>query len=220
VARIFDAGQHAHGFIAIGQVATGVIAIGQNALGVVAIGQLARGGIAIGQAAFGIVSIGMVSGGLLSTVALAGVAGRNGKGFVFELVPKLTRRPVLPHTTTAPEVWSKGGPGWVEATLVRDSKGNVALVADERPLGVKMSPALRAAAERALQNHRTGVLAYTSRAGDVLVCDRLMEHRTPGLAERLRYAGWAARFIALLALATAYWILVVFPLIRGLLALE
>ena len=125
MARIFDAGQHAHGFIAIGQSATGFIAIGQTALGVIAIGQLARGALAIGQAAFGIVSIGMVSGGLLGTVAIAGVAGRKGAGFVLELLPKLTRQRTLPTTTSAHAVWTSGEAGWVRATLVRDPNGNV-----------------------------------------------------------------------------------------------
>jgi hypothetical protein len=221
VARIFDAGQHAHGFIAVGQVATGFIAIGQSALGVIAIGQVARGGIAIGQASFGIVSVGMVSGGLLGTVALGGVAGRKGAGFVLELLPRLTRQRVLPSTSSAQEIWSSGEPGWLRAMLVRDPNGNAALFDEEgRPLGVKMLPALRATAEGALANESREVLAYASRAGDVLVCERLMEARPPALVERLRYATWAPRFVALAILATAYWLYVGFPLVRALVALD
>ncbi len=200
MARIFDAGQHAHGFIAVGQVATGFIAIGQSALGVIAIGQVARGVVAIGQASFGIVSVGMVSG---------------------ELLPKLTRQRVLPSTSSAQEIWSSGETGWLRAMLVRDPNGNAALYDEEsRPLGVKMLPALRATAEGALANESREVLAYASRAGDILVCERLMEARPPALMERLRYATWAPRFVALAIMATAYWLYVGFPLVRALVALD
>jgi hypothetical protein len=220
VARLFDAGQHAHGFIAVGQSATGFIAIGQTALGVIAIGQLARGGIAIGQAAFGIVSIGMVSGGLLGTVAIAGVAGRKGAGFVLELLPRLTRQRALPPVSSAQAVWSSGEPGWVRATLVRDPNGNAALFDDGRPLGIKMVPALRATAEQAITKGASEVLALTSRSGEVLVCERLMEAKAPTIAERLSYAAWLPRFVGLVLLATAYWILVGLPLVRGLVTLD
>jgi hypothetical protein len=219
VARFFDAGQHAYGFIAVGQFATGFVAIGQSALGVIAIGQLARGGIAIGMASFGVVSIGMASGGLLGTMALIGVAGRKGAGGVFELIPKLTRRRALPHTSSARDVWSNGEPGWIRATLVRDPNGNAALFEDGRPLGVKMVPALRRTAEKALESGACDVLGYTSRAGEVLVCERLMEATAPTLVERLSYATWAPRFIGLALLATVYWLLVGFPLVRALVAL-
>lgn len=220
MARFFDAGQHAHGFIAVGQIATGFIAIGQSALGVIAIGQLARGGIAIGQASFGIVSVGMVSGGLLSTVALGGVAGRKGAGFVLELLPKLTRQRVLPRASSVEDIWSSGEPGWIKATLVHDPNGHITLVDDGRQLGVKLIPALRATAEQALAKGTCDVRALTSRAGDVLVCERLMEARPPAFVERLAYATWAPRFVALAVLATAYWLYVGFPLIRALVALD
>jgi hypothetical protein len=218
--RFFDAGQHAHGFIAVGQIATGFIAIGQSALGVIAIGQLARGGIAIGQASFGIVSVGMVSGGLLGTIALGGVAGRKGAGFVLELLPKLTRQRVLPHASSVADIWSSGEPGWVKATLVRDPNGHAALFDDERPIGVKLVPALRGTAEQALANGTCNVRAYTSRDGHVLVCERLMEARPPAFVERLAYATWAPRFVALIVFATAYWLYVGFPLVRALVALD
>jgi len=220
VARFFDAGQHAHGVIAIGQFATGVVAIGQSALGVIAIGQLARGGVAIGQASFGIVSVGMVSGSLLNTVAIAGVAGRKGAGFVLELLPKLTRQRVLPRTSSPQEVWSSGEPGWVRATLGRDPNGSPTLFGDGGPLGIKLLPGLRSAADVAIERGSADIVAQCTRNGEVLVCDRLMEAGAPRLIERLRYATWVPRFFALAALATAYWILVVFPLIRGLLALD
>jgi hypothetical protein len=220
VARIFDAGQHAQGFIAVGQFATGFIAIGQVATGVIAVGQVARGGIAIGMASFGIVSIGMASAGLLNTFALIGVAGRRGGGGVFELVPKLTRKRALPDTRSAAEIWSSGEPAWVRATLVRDPNGNAALFDDGRPLGVKMSPALRRAADEALAKGACDVLAYASRAGDVLVSDRLMEATPMSLVERLSYAAWVPRFFALAFLATLYWLFVGFPLVRALTALD
>ncbi len=216
MAPIFDAGQHAHGVIAVGQFATGVIAIGQVATGVIAVGQVARGGIAIGMASFGVVSIGMVSFGLLNTFAMVGVAGRKGAGLVIELVPKLSRKRVLPRTRSAQEIWSSGEPGWVRATLVRDPNGNAALFDDGRPLGVKMPPALRKVAEKALARGSCDVLAYTSRGGDVLVSERLMEAAPPTLIERLSYAAWAPRLVGLVVLATLYWMFVGFPLVRAL----
>jgi hypothetical protein len=216
VARFFDAGQQAHGFIAVGQYATGVIAIGQSALGVIAIGQLARGVIAIGQASFGIVSIGMVSGGLLGAIAMGGIAGRKGVGFVLELLPKLRRHHVLPPTTSAEDVWTTGDPGWVRASIVRDPNGNATLFDDDRPLQVKMVRGLRAAADGAIGSE---VLAYTSRFGEVLVCEKLMATTPPSLVERIGYAMWVPRFLALTALAVAYWLVVGFPLIRALVLL-
>jgi hypothetical protein len=220
VARIFDAGQHAHGFIAVGQFATGFIAIGQVATGVIAIGQVARGCIAIGMASFGIVSIGMASLGLLNTFALVGVAGRRGGGGVFELVPRLTRKRALPPTSSVAEVWSSGQPAWVRATLVRDPNGNAALFDDGRPIGVKMAPPIRRTAEKALAEGSCDVLAYASRVGDVLVSDRLMQASTPTLIERLSYATWAPRLAGLALLATVYWLLVGFPIVRALAALD
>jgi hypothetical protein len=216
VAPLFDAGQHAHGVIAVGQFATGVIAIGQVATGVIAVGQVARGGIAIGMASFGIVSIGMASFGLLNTFAMVGVAGRKGAGLVIELVPKLSRKRVLPRTSSAQEIWSSGQPGWVRATLVRDPNGNATLFDDGRPLGVKMAPGLRKVAEKALARGSSDVLAHTSRGGDVLVSERLMAAAPPTLIERLSYATWVPRFAGLVVLATLYWVLVGFPLVRAL----
>jgi hypothetical protein len=220
VNRIFDAGQHAHGFIAVGQFATGFIAIGQVATGFIAIGQVARGCIAIGMASFGIVSIGMASAGLLNTFGLVGIGGRRGGGIVVELLPRLTRKRALPHTSSATEVWSSGQPAWVRATLVRDPNGNAALFDDGRPLGVKMAPTLRRAADQALSQGSCDVLAYASRMGDVLVSERLMQATTPTLIERLSYATWAPRLAGLVLLATLYWLLVGLPLVRGLAALD
>jgi len=217
VARFFDAGQHAHGFIAIGQVATGFIAIGQTALGVIAIGQLARGVIAIGQASFGILSIGMVSGGLFGATAMGGIAGRKGKGFIFEIFPKLKRQHILPSTTSAADVWATSEPGWVRASIVRDPNGNATLFDDGRPLQVKMVRGLRTAADGAIGSD---VLAYTSRSGEVLVCEKLMATSPPSLVERIGYAMWAPRFLALTLLAVAYWLVVGFPLIRALVELD
>jgi hypothetical protein len=217
---LFDAGQHAHGFIAVGQFATGFIAIGQVATGVIAVGQVARGCIAIGMASFGIFSVGMASAGLLNTFALLGVAGRRGGGGVLELLPRLTRKRALPHARSAAEVWSSGEPGWVRATLVRDPNGNPALFHDGRPLGVKMFPALRRASEESLAQGSSDVMAYVSRAGDVLVSERLMQASMPTLVERLSYAAWAPRFVGLVVLATLYWIFVGFPIVRALVTLD
>src|SRR5579859_3548514 len=163
--RFFDAGQHAHGVIAIGQFATGVVAIGQMSLGVVAIGQVARGGIAIGMASFGVVSVGMAAGGLLNTFAMIGIGGRRAGGGVFELLPRLTRQRVLPRAASPADIWNSGEPGWVRATVFSDPNGNPALVSGGQPLGIKLLPALRTTADRALQDGSTDVLAYTTRIG-------------------------------------------------------
>jgi hypothetical protein len=218
--RLFDAGQHAHGVIAVGQFATGFVAIGQMALGVVAIGQVARGGIAIGMASFGVVSVGMAAGGLMTTFGLVGVGGRRGGGGIYELLPRLTRQRVLPRASSPTEIWQSGEPGWVRATVARDPNGNLALLAGGQPLGIKLVPALRTTADQALQEESPDVLAYTSRIGEVLVADRLMQAAPPKLVERLRYASWVPRFIGLVLLATAYWVLVGFPLVRGLVTLD
>src|SRR5689334_427078 len=123
MARIFDAEQHAHGFIAVGQFATGFVAIGQVATNVIAIGQVARGCIAIGMTSFGIVSIGMASLGLLNTFAMVDVAERKNDRLVIELLPKLSRKRTLPAARSAQEIWSSSEPSWVHATLVRDPNG-------------------------------------------------------------------------------------------------
>ena len=213
MSRFFDAGQEAHGFIAVGQLATGVIAIGQSALGVIAIGQLSRGVVAVGQLSFGVFSVGMGSVGIFGTIAMGGVAGRRGLGFVLELIPRLKRRRVPPATTSARDVWSTGEAGWVRGQLVRDPNGNAALFDGDRPMQVKLMRALRAPAESALGGD---VLAYTVRSGEVLVCERLMSTTAPTLAENLRLITWALRFGVLALIAAAYWIVVLFPLIRAL----
>jgi hypothetical protein len=218
--RFFDAGQHAHGVIAIGQFATGVVAIGQMALGVVAVGQIARGVIAIGMGSFGVVSVGMAAAGLLSSFGLVGVGGRRGGGIVIELLPRLTPQRVLPRASSPADIWNGGEPGWIRASLSPDPNGNPALYSRGQPLGIKLLPALRTTADQAIQNGSNEVLAYTSRIGDALVADRLMQAASPRFAEQLRYAGWALRFLALVALAAAYWVLVGFPLIRALVALD
>ena len=90
---LFQAGQHAHGIIAVGQVATGVIAVGQIATGVIAIGQVARGVVAIGMVSLGLVSIGMGAVGLVYAGGMVGLGGRAGFGFILPLVPLLGRQP-------------------------------------------------------------------------------------------------------------------------------
>jgi len=159
----------------------------------------------------------MVSGGLLGATAMGGIAGRKGKGFVLELLPKLRRHHVLPATTSAADVWATGEPGWVRASIVHDPNGNATLFDDGRPLQVKMVRGLREAADSAVGSD---VLAYASRSGDVLVCEKLMHATPPSLVERIGYVMWAPRLIALTALAVAYWVVVGFPLIRALVELD
>jgi hypothetical protein len=64
------------------------------------------------------------------------------------------------------------------------------------------------------------VLAFTSRSGDVLVCEKLMATSPPSLVEQIGYAMWVPRFLGLTALAVAYWLVVGFPLIRALVELD
>jgi hypothetical protein len=47
-----------------------------------------------------------------------------------------------------------------------------------------------------------------------------MQAATPTLIERLSYATWVPRFLGLTVLATLYWLLVGFPLVRILAALD
>src|SRR5262249_40218413 len=120
---------------------------------------------------------------------------------------------------SARDVGSSGQPGWIRATLVRDPNGHAALFEDGRPIGVKMVPSLRRTAEKALESGACDVLAYTACAGEALVCERLMEAAAPTLVQRLSYATWAPRFLGLALLATVYWLVVGFPLVRALVAL-
>ena len=104
-----------------------------------------------------------------------------------EILPKLTKQRVLPSASSPQAVWSSGEPGWVRASLARDPNGNPALVDGGQPLGIKLVPSLRSAADVAIERGSQEMLALCTRNGDVLVCDRLME------AEYRRAKGFYAR---------------------------
>lgn len=76
--RVFEAGVHPVGVIAVGAFPTGIIALGQGATGVVAIGQLARGFVTVGQLSLGVLALGQLSMGLVwagGQLALGGTSG-------------------------------------------------------------------------------------------------------------------------------------------------
>jgi hypothetical protein len=116
---VFAVGQEATGFIAIGQLATGFIAIGQEATGVIAIGQLARGVIAVGQLALGVVAIGMLAGGVLWCMAMLGVGGFAGPGFVLGLLgrPRIRQWSLRMAAVARRQPWDTvpGWPAWRRA---------------------------------------------------------------------------------------------------------
>jgi len=208
--KLFDAGQHATGFIAVGQEATGFFALGQIATGVIAIGQVARGGIAIGQVAFGLVGWGQGGLGVFHAVGMLGAGGR-GLGVVVRLVPSLGRPREMPPVTPLAAV-AAGHDGWLDAELAPD----LALSQAGARLPVKLDRRLqtRARALAAAGPHR--VLAHTRRIGPTLVCDRLAyEPPRPWHKPSFRIIA-ALQLAGLLVLGTAYAAVVGYPLITAL----
>lgn len=214
--RWFDVGQEAEGFIAIGQMATGVIAIGQVAFGVIAIGQVSRGVIAIGQASIGIVSVGMVAAGVGYTVALMGVGGVAGPGFVLPLVPRLPRRPRFPRTISAAALAAgRAVEGWLRVRLEPAAEGDVTMVQGDEELPVRFARRVwHLARGRSVSTRHRRVLAYVEREGEGLLCTRLMEippRRPFGCVTAV------AQFAGLCGLAVAFWLVVAQPLAAALL---
>ena len=211
--HFIDIGQEAHGVIAIGQVATGVVAIGQMAFGVIAIGQVARGVVAIGQASLGIFTVGMVSAGVGYCVALVGVGGVAGPGFVIPLVPGLAKRPRLPDTVSlaalrAGEVVA----GWLRVRLEPVGE-DVQVLHGADVVPMRFSRRVWEATRELSQRASSEALIWIERAGPELLCTRVM-----GIPPR---PGWGcglaiAQFIALCGLAVAFWLAVAKPLVAAL----
>jgi hypothetical protein len=200
---VFAVGQFAYGFFAFGQMATGVIAIGQIARGLVAVGQVGFGLVAVGQVAFG-------------SFAGAGL-GLFGRGWPFSLVPSLPRPRALPPTTDASQVRMGYGDGWIEAELGLTPSGVPCLAKAARPLDdIKLSARLVPLVRAELGRYeRPKVIAHLRRAGDTLVCDRLLHVPVP-LSERRNFrASMTARMVTLVLLAIAVWI-VIWPPIAAL----
>ena len=203
--RLFDAGQEAHGFIAVGQIATGVIAVGQLATGVVAIGQVARGVVAIGQGAIGIFTLGMGSAGLCFAVGMVGVGGL-GAGLVLPLIPSLGMRYALPKTTTLDAIEARG---WVAGGVVAASDGGLRFVDSAgHTLDVRVDAPLRRAARAHAEGPDSAALLHVRRDERGPIVDRLMRipvarWRRPGM-----WVAWALQLTGLVTLATAWWLLV------------
>ncbi len=213
--RWLDVGQEAEGFIAIGQMATGVIAIGQVAFGVIAIGQVSRGVIAVGQAAIGIVTVGMVAAGVGYSVALLGVGGVAGPGFVIPLTPLLPKRPRFPSTVSVAAL--KAGrvlAGWLRVRLEPVGADDLRVLHDGDELPVRFARRLwdKARTRAASRNRR--VLAFVERLDGELVCSRLMDIPK---RKRLGCVTWVIQFVALCGLCVAFWLAVVQPLAQALL---
>lgn len=214
IVRFFDAGQEAHGFIAIGQISTGVIAFGQVATGVIAVGQVARGVVAIGQGAIGVFTLGMGSVGVCWAVGMIGLGGR-GVGLVLPLIPSLGPRASTPDLV-APSAVADGvvQEGWIEARLTLDAEGRVAVLNSRGArMPVRLDARLRRAAEPLAAEGGPSALLRVSRERDGLVANAVM--RRPG--SRLSQPGWwliwAGQLLGLGATAVAFWLLVARPLL-------
>ncbi len=214
--RWFDVGQEAEGFIAIGQMATGVIAIGQVAFGVIAIGQVSRGVIAVGQAALGIVSVGMAAAGVGYTVAIIGVGGVAGPGFVVPLVPRLPKRPRFPDLARAADLLAGTvRSGWLRVRLRSAADGDVRVLHGDEELPVRFARRLWHLAQgRAVSPRHGRMLAHLERRDEGLVITRLMQiprRRSFGCVTAL------LQFAGLCGVAVAFWLAVAQPLARALL---
>ncbi len=211
--RIISVDPEEPGFFAVGQFAYGVIALGQMATGVIAVGQMARGVIAIGQVAVGLIAVGQLAFGLFAGVGMLGLFGR---GFPIPLVPKLPRPRELPPTGDLGRVRMGYGDGWIDADLELTREGLPALTREGLPVGdVKLAASLVPLARAELRRYEIPkVIAHVRRAGDTLVCDRLLHVPVPLTARRGFWTLTTIRMIALLALAIGVW-LAIWPPIVG-----
>ena len=214
--RVFDAGQHAHGIIAVGQFATGVIAIGQVATGVIALGQVSRGFIAIGMVSIGLFAYGMVSVGLFQCGAMVGIGGRAAFGGVLALVPDVGTRRDLPETTTLDQLYAtKRWAGWIELR-VRPTRNGAAFEHAGKPLTLRVDGIPREMIEHYAQTHPKLTYGYVDVSGANLTCTRLMDS---GTSTYLRAGFWiktALRGALLIAIAGAVWIVVIGPVLDSL----
>ena len=211
MARFFDVGVNATGFIAVGQFATGVIAFGQSAIGVIAIGQLARGVIAVGQLALGVVSYGMLSVGVVRATGMVGVAGTRGLGFVLPLVPALRPVPEGSDVVSLAHIAANGGPDWVALVLSVHGPGDVILTEPGQAPAVKLAAGLLASARKAASGGTVRVRGRVERVGSMLVCDELTVLSQP--ARRIYLdIGLGVLILSLTILAIVFWSFVGLPL--------
>ncbi|MEZ4293999.1 MAG: hypothetical protein R3B70_03405 [Polyangiaceae bacterium] len=201
--KVFDAGGEAHGFIAVGQLATGFIAIGQMATGVIAIGQMARGVIAIGQLGIGFIGWGQAGVGIFHAAGMVGVGGRRGIGGVVQLVPTIGR-PRLPPESTHLQMVQAGAHGWVELDLARDDLG-MGLYQNGQRMPVKLDRRVLAGAQRITAEGPVHVWAFTRRAGQTLVCDRIV-HVPPRPYQKKSFLPLAVvQLLGLFILGAVWW---------------
>ena len=214
IVRFFDAGQEAHGFIAIGQIATGVVALGQVATGVIAVGQVARGVVAIGQGAIGVFTLGMGSVGVCYAVGMIGVGGR-GVGLVLPLIPSLGARATTPDLV-APSAVADGvvPEGWIEARLNLDAEGRVAVLNGRGArMPVRLDARLRRAAEALAAEGGPSALLRVTREPAGLVANLIMRRPDSRLTRPGWWMAWAAQLLGLGAVAVGFWMLVARPLL-------
>lgn len=213
MARLFDAGQFATGFIAVGQFATGFVAIGQVATGVIAIGQVARGGIVIGMVGFGLWSISMVGVGVLRTTALIGVGGTAGFGLVLPLIPLPARRPRLPPLVSADAlVAGAREAGWTRAWIEPGPEGIPVCTVDGERLAAPLDARLRPALAALLEGGAGPALVHLRRDGARLRWDRVMALPRPARANPALWIRGALGLVVLAVIAFVYWWLVALPL--------
>jgi len=200
--KFFDAGDQAVGFIAVGQQATGFFALGQMSTGVIAIGQVARGGIAIGQAAIGLVGWGQVGGGIFHAAGMVGIGGRKGLGIVLPIIPSIGRPRVMPEATPFAAV-EAGTQGWVEVDLAQDAHGLGLYLSGQR-LPVKLDRRLQRRAQEITAEGPRRVRAFTTRVGDVLVCDRIA-HEPPRPYQKKSFKAIASLQLVALFVCGIVW---------------
>ena len=237
--KFFDAGQEAHGFIAIGQIATGFFALGQGATGVIAIGQLARGVIAIGQVAIGVVTVGQLGFGLAGCAAMLGVAGRWAKGIVLPLFPPVKPEPeteIPPRTVPFEDVRDGKQPdGWIEADLEVHGPG-VAVMYEGRPLHVEIDEKVMTQARKRSRERWTRTLVHLRReerverdaqrgyreaapSEVVLVCEHLRPVPEPAWRSPGFWLKTVARTVGLIVLLGVYTFVAAGPILEGLLTI-
>ncbi len=198
-------GQNAEGFIAIGQHARGIIAFGQIATGVVAVGQVARGCFTLGQVAFGFTGWGQLGFGILHAVGMAGAGGR-GWGLVLRLTPAVGRSRIAPATIPLERALA-GEAGWVKVELVKDGYG-LGLMRGGQRLPIKFDRRLQDGATVLARAGTRDVWAYVVVLRGVPVCQRIQHSPLHPWQQKRFFALAALQFAGLLALATAWWLMV------------
>lgn len=224
--KIFDFGEEAYGFIAVGQVATGVFAFGQMATGVVAVGQLARGVVAVGQLAIGVVVLGQGALGVMAAMGMLAVGAR-ARGLVpISLVPKYERIAAPALVDLAAIASGAVVEGWVRLRIEREARGELEWSLDGRRVEVRADEHACAGVFQAAASSKVDVYARLRREARFdaaavaglrdaaavhyeLACVEVQpvpKPRRPGLL------GWAVRVMAMAGLAATFWFAVVEPL--------